>query len=229
MLAICKGLVNLGTQSPGLALSTSTSALVHYRYGGHVMALAMVTVLVLLVIFYRDPPIKTGFPDNVVMGPCYGRVKKIMRDANLYRIIIFLSPLDVHTQTMPVNGFVADATYDATGKFDLAYKVDKSRFNEKMTTTIVNPELGPVKVRQIAGKMVRRISNPNKKGKDVKCGEKLGMIKFGSRVDIEVFAPGLVIDVKEGQYVHGSDTMIAHRLPMEVARSWPFTTHTATP
>lgn len=178
----------------------------------------MISVLLMLIIFYRDPPIQTGFPDHVLMGPCYGTIKEIQYDdkTQIVRIIIFLSPFDVHTQTMPVNGFVSDMIYDPTGKFELAYKVNKSRFNEKMTTTIINPLFGSVRVRQIAGKAVRRISNPNKCNTHVQCGEKLGMIKLGSRVDIEIpYREGLEILVEKNQYIHGSNTLIAQlTLPM---------------
>ena len=213
MLAICKGVVNLATQSPGLTLGYASAATVHYKYNNKRVAFTIVIIMVLLVIFYRDPIIKTGFPDHVIRGPCYGTVKDIEydEDLNMYRIIIFLSPLDVHTQTMPCNGRVTDMVYDPNGRFDLAYKVNKSRFNEKMTTIIFSDYFGNVKVRQIAGKLVRRISNPNKVGMQVQCGEKLGMIKLSSRVDIEIpNVDGLEIDIKKNDYVWGSDTQLAH-------------------
>jgi phosphatidylserine decarboxylase len=229
MFSLCNGIVNFATQSPGLAIGYTSAATLHYRCQNKIMAVLMVSLLLMLVIFYRDPAIKTGFSDNVIMGPCYGRVKEIQHDDNaqLVRIIIFLSPMDIHTQTMPVNGYVSDMMHDPTGRFELAYKVNKSRFNEKMTTTILSPKFGPVRVRQIAGKAVRRISNPNKCGKNVKCGEKLGMIKLGSRVDLEIpYMDGLVIDVKKGQYVNGSDTLIAHTTTTLSEVSFPYALNT---
>jgi len=213
MFAICKGVVNLATQSPGLTLGYASAASVHYKYNNKRVAFTIIIILILLIIFYRDPLIKTGFPDHVIMGPCYGTIKDIEYDKELdiHRIIIFLSPFDVHTQTMPCNGYVTGMTYDPNGRFDLSYKVNKSRFNEKMTTIITSGWFGDVKVRQIAGKVVRRISNPNKVGKMVMCGEKLGMIKLSSRVDIEIpNVEGLSIDIKKDDYVWGSDTQLAH-------------------
>lgn len=212
MLAIYNGVGNLVTQSPCIVASWTLAALITCDQHNKIISAILVVILVMLVLFYRDPAIKTGFPDSVIMSPCYGTVKDVHHDEklNIYRIVIFLSPFDIHTQTMPANGYVSDMVYDANGRFELAYKINKSRYNEKIITTIVNPVVGEIKVRQIAGKFVRRIANIDKRGKKIMCGEKLGMIKFGSRVDLEVpCIRGLAINVKSGDYVNGSDTLIA--------------------
>ena len=140
-----------------------------------------------LLFFYRYPfwiKPKIDTTDDKVYSPAFGRIMNIKKEDNGdYFIAIFLSPLDIHYQFAPIAGKITDIQYDATGKFELAYDLNKSRDNEKSIFTIENRH-GQFKVYQIAGKLVRRISRFREVGEVVSTGQVLGLIHFGSRVDI---------------------------------------------
>jgi phosphatidylserine decarboxylase len=146
----------------------------------------IVILLVLILFFYRSENVKRcrGDDDKTVKSPAYGTVMDVRttQSGDLF-VAIFLSPLDIHHQYAPVSGVVTSKVHDDTGKFELAYELNKSSENEKVITTIEN-NIGTFKVLQIAGMFVRRISNPLKVGDTLRCGDPMGMIHFGSRVDI---------------------------------------------
>jgi phosphatidylserine decarboxylase len=130
------------------------------------------------------------------------------RDDNTLYISIFLSPIDIHYQFFPVSGKVKDIKYDATGKFELAYELNKSNNNEKCIH-VINNRHGDFILYQIAGFLVRRISHYDKVGEAYNSGEKLGLIHFGSRVDIIIpKADVFRLYVKEGDYMSGSESLI---------------------
>ena len=167
-------------------------------------------IFLIICIFYRYPReyIRRGEQDKVY-SPAYGRVMSIKRreDNTLY-IAIFLSPLDIHYQFFPVSGRVKDINYDATGKFELAYELNKSNDNEKCIH-VINNKHGDFIVYQIAGYLVRRISHYDKVGDTVDSGECMGLIHFGSRVDIIIpKASSFKLYVKEGDYMSGSQSLI---------------------
>lgn len=167
-------------------------------------------ILIALAFFYRYPRenIRIGNEDQVY-SPAYGRVMSIQkRDDNTIFIAIFLSPLDIHYQFSPVSGVVKSIEYDATGKFELAYELNKSSENEKCIHTIENKN-GEFKVYQIAGMLVRRITYYDSVGERLESGQKLSLIHFGSRVDIIIpRADKFVLRVKKGDYVSGSNTIL---------------------
>jgi phosphatidylserine decarboxylase len=167
-------------------------------------------ILFFLAFFYRYPTetIREGNVDQVY-SPAYGKIMSIKRrDDNTLYIAIFLSPLDIHYQFFPVSGKVKDITYDHTGKFELAYELNKSNENEKCIH-VINNKHGDFVVYQIAGFLVRRISYYDTIDKDYNSGEKLGLIHFGSRVDLIIpKADMFKLYVKEGDYVSGSKSMI---------------------
>jgi phosphatidylserine decarboxylase len=130
------------------------------------------------------------------------------RDDNTLYIAIFLSPLDIHYQFFPVSGIVKDIIYDKTGKFELAYELNKSNDNEKCIH-VINNRHGDFIVYQIAGFLVRRISYYDKINEKYESGENLGLIHFGSRVDIVIPKADIFqLYVKEGDYMSGSESMI---------------------
>lgn len=140
---------------------------------------------------------------NDVYSPAFGKVIKINREQNGdYFIAIYLSPFDVHYQFSPINGIIQRVDYDASGKFDLAYDLNKSKNNEKNIYTI-QTQFGLFKVYQIAGKLVRRITTFKKTNDVVTRGNLLGLIHFGSRVDIIIpnLDDNFNVSVKLGQYV----------------------------
>jgi phosphatidylserine decarboxylase len=174
-------------------------------------------IYVCLILFYREPVFKIPYykiQSNELTSPAYGTVYKIIQDPNTKRITvsIFLSPFDIHTQYYPTHGHVVEQVYDCTGKFHLAYELNKSNHNEKVITIMKNLNYGKqeryIKITQIAGFLVRRISTIHRQQQLVHAGDYLGMIKFGSRVDLE-FDDIYTVNVREGQYVYGPHTLIA--------------------
>src|SRR5271165_1201681 len=96
-------------------------------------------VILLLCYFYRKPVINVTdikFLRNFVMSPAYGTIKKIIIKDDIIHIIIYLSLFDIHRQYYPTNGIVIEQIHDMTGKYELAYELNKSSKNEKVITTI---------------------------------------------------------------------------------------------
>lgn len=122
------------------------------------------------------------------------------------RVSIFLSPLDVHINRVPVAGKIEEIKYQP-GKFLAAYKEEASRINEQNALKIVDQNGKALGVVQIAGFMARRIVCRVKRGDAMARGERFGLIMFGSRTD--AYLPnGCRVEVKEGQRVKGGETIL---------------------
>ena len=141
-------------------------------------------ILIALMIFYRYKNYTIEYNDNIIVSPAEGKITNITVSNNRILVSIFLSVFNNHTQIYPVNGKVIDRVYDETGKFDIVIDRYKSRDNEKKIHTITMKNNNIVKVVQIAGFLPRRITSSDTVPLDVEAGEYLGMIKFGSRVDL---------------------------------------------
>ena len=142
-------------------------------------------ILIALMIFYRYKKYTIEYNDNIIVSPAEGKITNIMELSNNRILVsIFLSVFDNHTQIYPVNGKVIKRVYDDTGQFGIVIDRYKSRDNEKKIHTIKMKNNNIVKVIQIAGFLPRRIVSSDVVPLDVKAGEYLGMIKFGSRVDL---------------------------------------------
>ena len=142
-------------------------------------------ILIILMIFYRYKNYTTEYDDNIIVSPAEGKITNIMSlSNNRVFVSIFLSVFNNHTQIYPVNGTVIKRVYDDTGQFNIVIDGYKSRNNEKKIHTIRMNNNNIVEVIQIAGFLPRRIASSDVVPLDVKAGEYLGMIKFGSRVDL---------------------------------------------
>ena len=141
-------------------------------------------VIAALVVFYRtkDEPITEN--DNVLLSPCGGKIKEIVQDGDTTKIRVFLNIHNQHAQFYPISGKVTRVEY-THGTFHPAYLLQKTKYNERTTTSIETTHGDTVKVTQIAGQLARRIVNHAKIGDEVDQGEYFGMIKFSSAVDIE--------------------------------------------
>ena len=182
----------------------------------NIIILLFILLLLLILFwfyFHREPRIDVGsIEDNTIVSPAYGKIYKIIEEEDKIHVIIILNVFDIHTQYYPVNGTVINQIYDANGKFELVYKLYKSQMNEKVITTI-QPNSDQIKgeiiVQQIAGMFVRRITTTlNRVPEPIVSGQKLGRIKFGSRVDVILPKQNLNLLVKEGEYVNGPTTLI---------------------
>ena len=169
---------------------------------------AFILSLVLLCMalaFYRGkswlkPARDADVSADYMVSPCDGKVMRVSRLNGHVHIAIFLNIHNVHVQYAPLAGFVKSVTYKP-GEFHPAYVFEKSRFNERMVTVLAT-RIGDVRIVQIAGLLARRIVSFCTPGLQLRRGDPLGLIKFGSRVDIVVPLDGLDnIVVKEGDRV----------------------------
>jgi len=120
-------------------------------------------------------------------------------------VSIFLSPLDVHVNRSPISGTITAIAYKK-GKYLMATKAESRLLNEQNTLTIQGDGM-TVRCTQIAGILARRIVCWKQQGERVKCGERFGMIKFGSRTDV-LMPPNVDVVVHEGMRVRGGVTIV---------------------
>lgn len=179
----------------------------------YIIILIIIILAILFVKnFYRFPKKKLNYingQNNKVYSPAYGKIMKITPEKEHIHIAIFLSPFDVHYQFSPVYGTIKEIQYDNTGKYKLAYKLDKSDENEK-AIYIINTNRGDFIIYQIAGYLTRDIDIYVTKNKEIKVGDTLGLIHFGSRVDIVIPIKNNNFDlyVKVGDRVNGTNTIL---------------------
>ena len=157
--------------------------------------------------FFRDPD--RQIPEGpVAVSPADGVVVAIKPDGAQTRISIFLNVFDVHVNRSPIAGKITNIEYK-TGKFLVASKPEATTDNEQNFITVEGPN-GKIVFSQIAGLIARRIVCYKKVGDTVQAGDRVGYIKFGSRVDM-FLSPEWAIEVKEGQRVAGGSDIIARR------------------
>jgi phosphatidylserine decarboxylase len=163
--------------------------------------------------FFRDPERTTPQTEGIVFSPADGKivlVKKVDEQKFLKgpgtQVSIFMSPLSVHVNRVPISGVVKHAEY-IKGKYLVAFDDKASSENERNEIGIES-KFGRVLFTQIAGYVARRIISEVKTGDSVTAGKRFGMIKFGSRVDVIVPADW-DIQVKTGDKVTAGVTIIS--------------------
>lgn len=172
--------------------------------------------------FFRDPerPIPVG---PVAVSPADGRVVAVVSEPGRQtRISIFLNIFDVHVNRSPISGIVTDVTYKR-GQFLVASREIASAENEQNIVTIRADDGTSVVFKQIAGLIARRIICTKAVGDTVQCGERVGLIKFGSRVDV-IVGPEWRVEVSPGARVSAGSSILARRagdvvLPLPLAAS----------
>jgi len=167
------------------------------------MAISFVTFL-FLIYFYRVPSFMVEtLGKNVLQSPSTGKIIKIQKKETGNKIFIFLSPLDPHVQFVPFEGFVRKVDRVAGfNEFAGTFKENKNR----MITDIEMLNGGIITVTQNTGLVARRIVNFLEPGEWVKKGDQLGLIKFGSRVDVLV-PDSFQLKVVQGQRVETGDVL----------------------
>jgi phosphatidylserine decarboxylase len=164
--------------------------------------------------FFRDPKRKVPVEESLVVSPADGKVVASCRVPNgrllgreSQQVSIFMSPLDVHVNRSPIGGRVEELEYQA-GHFFAAYRGKASDENEQNAIKIGHPGGTKVTMVQIAGFVARRIVCHVRKGDSVARGQRLGMIMFGSRVDL-FLPPDAQLAVQLGDRVRGGETVVA--------------------
>lgn len=169
-------------------------------------------LMLFMVYFFRDPDRKIPEDKDVFVSPADGKViliERVEEDKYLNReaieVSIFMSPLDVHVNRSPCDGRVKSVVY-SPGRFFSAYKEEASLKNENITM-VLETEYGDVIVRQVAGFLARRAVCRVKEGEFLKRGDRFGIIKFSSRVDLYL-PSNTLIRVKKGDKVKAGETII---------------------
>ena len=179
------------------------------------MLLVAVGGLAFTLYFFRDPT-RTPPPearDNGLLAPADGRVVEIVEETDsLYldgpaqRVSIFLSPLDVHVNRVPARGVVEHERY-RPGDYLVAWHPKASEQNERSELGVRHPGGTKVLFKQIAGAVARRIVYHIGEGDTVSAGQRFGIVKFGSRMDVLV-PPHVDLCLEKGQHVRAGETVI---------------------
>lgn len=178
-----------------------------------VVAIPFVALALFFAFFFRDPERSVPDTTDQVISPADGRVliagpadATAAPPGTWQQISIFLSPMDVHVNRIPVSGRVTRVTY-TPGRFLPAYRADAASTNERSEIWIEHCGQTIV-VRQIVGILARRVVCRVQSGADVRAGDRFGIMKFGSRMDI-FLPPSATIAARPGQVVRGGETVIA--------------------
>jgi phosphatidylserine decarboxylase len=188
-------------------------AIVAAFFAGAVYGFVLLALSAFFLFFFRDPERVINAPDSAVLSPADGRVmvaggstSQGFSPAEWQQISIFLSPMDVHVNRIPVTGRITRVKYHP-GRFLPAYKAEAGDLNE-FTEVTIDHHGQPIVVRQIVGIMARRIVCRVTEGAGVKAGDRFGVMKFGSRMDI--FLPmSATIHASVGDKVVGGITLLA--------------------
>lgn len=160
--------------------------------------------------FFRDPERVVPSAEGAIVSPADGKVTDVsgvqINGQPWQRISIFLNVFNVHVNRTPISGVIREVRYQR-GKFVNAMSATSAEENEQNIVT-VEGEGHTVIFKQIAGLIARRIVFTKKIGDTVARGERVGLIKFGSRVDV-LLDPGVHIQVKIGDIVKGASSVLA--------------------
>jgi phosphatidylserine decarboxylase len=177
-----------------------TLVLAPFTYAGAGLGLVL---LVFTVNFFRDPERRTPVDGAALISPADGKI--IRADAK--RVSIFMNVFDVHVCRSPVAGTVASVRHEA-GRFLAAMKDQASEHNERTTIEVRPADGAPVRFVLVAGLIARRIVCRVEPGRELASGERVGIIRFGSRVDVDI-PQGATPAVEVGQRVVAGETVIA--------------------
>lgn len=178
----------------------------------HVLALLLTGLFIFHFFFFRDPERKTPQGDKLIISPADGTIINIdeveeneYHNTRVKRVSIFMSVFNVHVNRMPVSGKVEKVDY-AKGKFLAAFDKTAAEVNERTIIGIQSAH-GKLMFKQIAGLIARRIVYHVKPGDDVHTGNRFGLIRYGSRVDL-YFPLSAKINVKLKEKVRSGSTII---------------------
>lgn len=178
----------------------------------HLVFLAVVPVLLaaFFLWFFRDPERVIPSGEGLVVSPADGKVTDVsatqLNGVPSTRISIFLNVFDVHVNRSPINGMIKAAVYKK-GQFGNAMAAASAEDNEQNIVTLEGEGMTVV-FKQIAGLLARRIVFNHKPGETLARGQRVGLIKFGSRTDV-IFPQPAEIRVKPGDRVSGGSTILA--------------------
>lgn len=205
-----------GAPATALASLPAAAAALSGRRG---TALALLSLPVAIAAFFRDPsrgPDHGPVAANLVLSPADGKVMyagpgqpDVAPPGDWQQVSIFLSAFDVHINRAPYGGRITDVTY-TPGRWLAAYKHESAYLNERSDITVereVDGETRRVIYRQIVGLMARRVVTRVKAGDVTDTGQRIGLMKFGSRMDVFV-PPEVTLTVEAGMRVVAGETVL---------------------
>ncbi|WP_048204631.1 phosphatidylserine decarboxylase [Methanococcoides methylutens] len=187
----------MGFFALAVTIASFITGLLSLRY----LSYATVAVFVFMVWFFRDPDRTTKICDHCLFSAADGKVI----DVSNGKVCVFMNIHNVHVNRAPISGKIRSIEHKKGGHIP-AFNKDSDR-NER-TITIIESSHGDVEVTQIAGVLVRRIVSYLQEGDEVVSGQKIGMIRFGSRVDVSL-PSNFEISCKVGDRVYAGESMIA--------------------
>lgn len=201
-------------RAPVAALLLLAAAAVFWTW---TVAVIPLLLLVAVLFFFRDPERTPPEGLDTIVSPADGTIVEIapiaestFLNAEAVRVSIFLSIFDVHVQRAPMAGRIEFVRRDQGSYLD-ARDPRSGTKNESRAIVIASEDGFRVLLRQIAGKIARRIVGWEEAGADLEKGRRVGMIRFGSRVELYL-PPGTEIAAKLGDHVKGGETIIARRI-----------------
>ncbi len=206
------GYSTLGIISAITFVFISISFFINNSFIKSILIIIPVAFILFSLYFFRDPDRLTPLGDNIVVSPADGKVLFVKEvEDNKYingkakQVSIFMSPLDVHVNRIPISGKLGYLQYHK-GQYIVAFDDKASEKNERAEFGI-SSRYGKVFFTQVAGFIARRIIYEIKEGDSVKIGERFGMIKFGSRVDV-VVPYNWNEKIKAGDHVTGGKSIL---------------------
>ena len=171
-------------------------------------------LLAFMLYFFRDPERETPDDPSLIVSPADGKVVQIRQvqepiymQEEATQISIFLSPIDVHVNRVPASGTIEYVKYHP-GVYLMAWDERASSMNERADFGLLHESGTRIFFRQITGFLARRIVYDIGEAEKVRAGQRFGMMKFGSRMDILV-PKGIQVDVKEGDRTVAGESIIA--------------------
>ena len=168
-------------------------------------ALVLLLITGFVAYFFRNPARIIPAGDNLIVSPADGKIVKVAAVPEGQGISIFLNIFDVHVNRSPIKGELTGLEYKR-GKFKVAFNDDASRVNEQ-NVLILRGQGMRVIVKQIAGLIARRVICWKKPGNSLERGEIIGLIRFGSRVDV-LLPREVKVLVKVGERVKGGSSIL---------------------
>ena len=207
-------------EMPNMVIYVITSALVLFPFGAssnsireqgivvdwpleeiYVVSLILIVLSIFLLCFYRDP---YRVIEDGIVSPADGLVQKVSTKRGMVHMSIFMGLQNVHVNRSPITGKVISQKH-RSGGYTPAFSKDSDK-NERLVTKL-DTDLGIFKITQIAGFLVRRIVSYVEPNEVIEKGERIGLIHFGSRVDLAFESSGIKIKVKEGDRILAGQTM----------------------
>lgn len=173
----------------------------------------LIIICLLVIYFFRDPDRISPQDDNLIISPADGKVVLIQTveepeylNSKVTQISIFLSPLDVHVNRVPFTGTLEYLKY-YPGKYLMAWEDHASEMNERAHFGVLHPSGTKMMFKQITGFLARRIVYHIKENDQVRAGERFGIMKFGSRMDL-MLPQNVEIHVKKGDRTVAGESII---------------------